>query len=335
MPSLTFMHLPSEIVLDIFAHIPTRNLVRLRSVSKTFSQLVDSPCLWRNAHFTFDEDWAHRTRILELLDAHAPEFRELKLSNVRDDVLNAAWDLVQGVHRLDIDGWLTLSNHGFSRLVAPMSHPSTGAVMQFPNLRSLHITHYTATATAFSAEPLVALAQGAPQLEHLHVWCNMGLDPVQMADVAHACPRLTSLSLSSTRWFDNDALAAVLAPLPRLQYLALASAHGISSAGLAGIAAAAPMLRTLLLHGATLVTNAGMCALGAGAPHLSTIKLYDCPRISLGIMEGIGFESVFVAPAIKHRPCFKFGLGMGFVRRPPMDLPVVAAGPAAPIVVGA
>ncbi|ORZ38944.1 hypothetical protein BCR44DRAFT_1284482 [Catenaria anguillulae PL171] len=318
-PSLpiSLLDYPSDIVLSILKHLPANDLVQLRPVSKTLAKLVlESPCLWRRVNISFRQYWQHWSGVLSLLTNQSKYIRHLTLNNVRDDVIHAHLPLLQGLESLTLNDWLTLSDLAFRSLKPPID-PDMPPALSFPRLRQFTLVHLSSSYCAVGASALTNLVRGSPMLEEVHIWCNVQLSAAFTRHLPVVCPRVRVLSLSSMQWQTEHDLAAMFAGLNNLEYLAM-SMFQLDNAGLARLAVCAPRLRTLSIHGTGQISDSGMRELATRCKDLRTVKLFDCPNVSLGIMDDLGFESVLVTSDIRHGPCFKYGMGMGFVRMRPM-----------------
>ncbi|KAI9179869.1 S-adenosylmethionine transporter [Blastocladiella emersonii ATCC 22665] len=305
---------PIEVVLAVLWFLDTRERARFRLASRAAAKLVDeSTCLWRSLSVSLDEEWRRWPQVHGVLAAQSSAIRTLVLDNVRDDVVNALWPLASLLESLTLRGWRTLSDHAFASL----------DTVTLPKLRRLSLEEYTNTYSALGSSSLARVACAAPNLEILHAWCNMYVDPALTRKLARVCPKLRRVSLSSLRSHRDEDLAALAASMPLLEYFAASHMGEITDVGIMAVADAAPRLAVLAIHDARGVTDVGVRHLAERCTGLHTVKMYDCPNVSLGIMEDLGFESVTETKALRHRPCFRPGLGLGFIRAP------VAAGPAA------
>ncbi|KAJ1498591.1 hypothetical protein HMI54_012543 [Coelomomyces lativittatus] len=197
--------------------------------------------------------------------------------------------------------WTTLSDHAFLHLPPQL---------EFTHLHTLSLVDPGGMYTAVGSQGLKVMIQACPNLHHLHLWCNLRVDGNTLLQCVSQCT-LTSLSLSSSQWISDQEWINVFAQTPMLKYLNVSHVIQCTDPWFQSFPKS---LEVVGIHGGSQLTDAGVFHWRDRCPKLSTVKFWDCPKISLGVMEKLGFTSVHYTPAILHPPCFKVGIGFGFQR---------------------
>ncbi|KAI9146357.1 hypothetical protein BKA69DRAFT_18380 [Paraphysoderma sedebokerense] len=301
----SLLDFPHEILTHILSFFDIVTLIKLRTVCKTFDAAVFSCSLWKDIDVQFDKNWKFAEELLSLISKCGHYSKKMKAENVRDDIVSHIIQTCPNLEELTLKKWTTLSDHAFAPLVD----------RSFLYLKKVTILDNGGFYSAITCQSIAALAESAPNLEELHVWCNAMLNSRAIRTVADNNPKLRVLSISSSQLLTDDDIGYLVEKCPNLSYLALSHCWNFTDSALRSIGSNAISLRSLILHGGSHLTDDGVMLL-AGCPKLEYVKFFDCNAISLGVMDKLGFESVIYTPII-HRPCFKVGIGFGYKRCSP------------------
>lgn len=294
--SLSWDHLPDELLLKILFYLPLQDLLKMASVCKRWHRLVFDESLWHSVD-------------LEGLTHMGPALQQVLKTGVRQ--LRCPRAFVDELH-FKSTGPLQVVQMDLSSSIIPVAALediiASCAQLQDISLEGLQLSDTVIHSLAkngslnqlnvsgcsgFSSDALEEMLKSCQRLLQLNIsWCDFTSDHVKIV-VHHLSPCVTHLNLSGYRdsmtlddikvlvsrcqhihtldLSDSTLLMAdgfpVLAQLTRLQHLSLSRCYHIHPAALSDLAKTIPSLFMLDVFG--LINDSHLPALKKEMPHVS------------------------------------------------------------------
>ncbi|KAI8971387.1 hypothetical protein BDB01DRAFT_485619 [Pilobolus umbonatus] len=155
-----------EITFQIYSYISTYDIVHLGLASKRLRMLTDHPYSWRDCDLTISRPenalWT-RAEIKSLIEPYAHLIYYMRISGVRDSVLQFILSHCDNLRKLTICGWVTLSDHSFTLPPTTILSLRTLIFIESPSLPNF---------ITMEAKSMAKLLKHSPHLTQLLLGCD-------------------------------------------------------------------------------------------------------------------------------------------------------------------